>query len=324
MSEKPDPLQANNDPPTLRAMRFGELLDTTFSLYRTHFWSFLGIAAGYFMVMVIGTSIRSFIALTGRSGQPMIWISITCAVVGVSVVVISGLVFACSQAYLGEAIRIGVALRRATRQFWRCFVGLFIYTVLATLFTFLAALPLGGILNAVSANESLTIAFGLIVICLMVGTTGWFLTYWCFFVAAVLVEGKLIWPGLRRRRELLGRARWRIVGMMFGILLLAFVVAVILRATFAFPLTFSGLEGLGDFFDNVGWMVFWRLPIAPNEFQVAYLLMYVINFGIDTFTLPIWVIGGTLLYFDQRIRKEGFDIEVMATYQAGDSDARTI
>lgn len=315
MSEKIHPSQTKNAPLKLHAMRFGELLDTTFSLYRTHFWSFLGIAAGYFIVMVIGTSIRSFIDLVGKSEQPAIWISTTCAIVGVSVVVISGLVFACAQAYLGEAIRIGVALRQATRQFWRCFVGLFIYTLLAILFTFIVALPLGGVIDAFGASESLTIAVGLIIILLTAGITGWFLTYWCFFVAAVLVEGTSLTTGLRRRRELFRRTRWRIVGMMFAFLLLAFVVAVVLRTTFAFPLTFSGLEGLGDFFDNVRWMVFWELPIESNEFQAAYVLMYLINFGIDTFTMPIWVIGGTLLYFDQRIRKEGFDIEVMAARQ---------
>ena len=44
-------------------------------------------------------------------------------------------------------------------------------------------------------------------------------------------------------------------------------------------------------------------------------MMCFINLGIDIFTMPIWVIGGTLLYFNQRIRKEGFDIEMMATRQ---------
>ena len=60
MPEPTDPSQANNGPRKLRAMGFGELLDTAFSLYRAHFWSFLGIASGYFIVMVIGVSISFF------------------------------------------------------------------------------------------------------------------------------------------------------------------------------------------------------------------------------------------------------------------------
>lgn len=41
--------------------------------------------------------------------------------------------------------------------------------------------------------------------------------------------------------------------------------------------------------------------------------MFLISLGVDIFTMPIWVIGSALLYFNQRIRKEGFDIEMMAT-----------
>ena len=62
-------------------------------------------------------------------------------------------------------------------------------------------------------------------------------------------------------------------------------------------------------------MVLWELPTKQAELLVSYAIMYLINLGIDTFVMPIWVIGCTLLYFDQRIRKEGFDIEVMATRQ---------
>lgn len=39
------------------------------------------------------------------------------------------------------------------------------------------------------------------------------------------------------------------------------------------------------------------------------LVMYIVYLGWDAFTLPIYAIGITLLYYDLRIRKEGFDIE---------------
>ncbi len=315
MSEKADPSQTNNGSPKLRAMRFGELLDTTFSLYRTHFWSFLGIAAGYFIAMGIGVTICFFDDSAGRTEMIRIWVPTVVAIFGVSLFVVSGLMAATAQAYLGKTIRMGAVLGRAGRQFFRCFVGSLIYVVLGVLLTSLLILPLGGIVAAVEGSEPLTIILGLVAILVMVGAAVWFVTYWCFFAAAVLVEGKWIWTGLRRRRELFRHTRWRIIGMMFAFLLLAFVVAVILRVTFAFPLTFTGLEGLGDFFDNVRWMVFWELPTKRAELYVSYALMYLINLGIDTFTMPIWVIGGTLLYFDQRIRKEGFDIEIMAARQ---------
>jgi hypothetical protein len=39
------------------------------------------------------------------------------------------------------------------------------------------------------------------------------------------------------------------------------------------------------------------------------MVMWWINVIVGTLIFPIWVIGMTLLYFDLRIRKEGFDIE---------------
>ena len=77
----------------------------------------------------------------------------------------------------------------------------------------------------------------------------------------------------------------------------------------------TGLEGVGNFRETVQWMALWGLPTKLSELRLSYTLMYLINLGIDTFVTPIWVIGCTLLYFDQRIRKEGFDIEMMATRQ---------
>jgi hypothetical protein len=43
---------------------------------------------------------------------------------------------------------------------------------------------------------------------------------------------------------------------------------------------------------------------------MVLLIMYIVYLGAETFTLPIYAIGVTLLYFDLRIRKEGFDIEM--------------
>ena len=121
--------------------------------------------------------------------------------------------------------------------------------------------------------------------------------------------------GLRRSRELIRGARWRVVGTVLAIFLLPFAIGFVLRAVFAFLLVLTGLEGVGSFLETVRWMSLWELPTNLEELRLSYALMYLINLGVDTFTIPIWVIGCTLLYFDQRIRKEGFDIETMATHQ---------
>ena len=317
MSEKIDPSQANNTPPTLRAMRFGELLDTTFSLYRTHFWSFLRIASGYFIAMGIAVSICFFDDSKGRAEIIRLWTPTIVATFGVSLFVVSGLVFASAQAYLEKTVRTGAVLGRAGRQFFRCFVGSLIYAVLATLFTFLLLLPLGGILNVIGSSESLTIIFGLVALLVMEGVIICFLTYWCFFAAAILVEDKSIWIGLRRRRDLIGGTWWQVIGTMGAIFLLSSAIDFVFRIAFGSLLTLAGLVEIGELMnETIRWVVVWEhFPIKRAEFPLSYILMYFINLSVGTFTLPIWVIGCTLLYFNQRICQEGFDIEVMATRQ---------
>ena len=313
MPEQTDPSQANNKPPKLRPMGLGELLDTTFSLYRAHLRPFLGIASGYFIAMAIGVSICFFDDSVSRTEMITIWIFTVGAIFGASVFVISGLVCVSAQVYLGKTISMGAVLRQAARQFLRCFIGLLIFAVLAALSIFCILLPLVGLHNAIGRES--TIFFGLLYLFSFVAVLVWYVTHWCFYAATILFEGVRTWAGLKHSRELVRHARWRIVGVMSAVFLLSITIGVILRTIYAFPLTFTGLTGVGDFWDNIRWMVFWELPTKRAELLVSYAIMYLINLGIDTFVMPIWVIGCTLLYFDQRIRKEGFDIEVMATRQ---------
>ena len=333
MSEKIDPSQTHNVPPTLRALGFGELLDMTFSLYRAHFRLFITIASGYFIVMVIVISIVFLNDSAGRGAKIAIWISAVSIIFGVSVFVVSGLVFASTEAYLGRKIRVRAVLRQAMPRFLPCFVGSFLFGLLAYLCVVLGNFILfisllkpymapGGV-RSVSMflwNFTVLLSAGIIIICV----AGFFLPYWSIFVSTVLLEGRSIRVGLRRSRELIRGTRWRVIGTVLAIFLFPFAIGFVLRAVFAFLLVLTGLEGVGNFWETVQWMALWELPAKQSELRLSYVLMYLINLGIDTFTLPIWVIGCTLLYFDQRIRKEGFDIEMMATHQKENNDAKTI
>ena len=318
MAEQSNPSQINSGPPKLRAMGFGALLDMVFSLYRAHFWLFFGIASGYFMAMALVISITFLDDSIGRSVGIAIWVPIVISIFGISVFVVNALVVAGTQAYLGETIRIGAVLRQAIRHFFRCFIGSLLFALLVILSTFLFVFVLTLLLlfpGPVTEIATINLILGSSFMLILAFFTALFLTYWCFYISAILVERKSIRTGLKRSRELIKGTRLRVTGTVFAILLLSVVIGVILRVTFAFPLTLLGLKGMGDFFQNVQWMVLWELPTKQSELLVSYAIMYLINLGIDTFVMPIWVIGCTLLYFDQRIRKEGFDIEVMATRQ---------
>ena len=325
MPEPTDPSQANDGARKLQAIGFGEILDTIFSLYRTHFLSLLGIASGYFMTIAIVISIVFLATSAGRSVRASIWVPIVIGVfVGLSLFVVSRLVFAGAEACLGNTISVGAVLRQGRRQILPYFVGSFLFGLITIFCVLLSGFVLGLLMMSYIRStigtggvEVGTMNFILrtLVPLLMVGIVGFFITYWSFFVSATLLEGTSMRVGFRRSRELISGRRWRVMGTVIAIFLLSFAIGFILRTVFAFLLFFRGLEGAGNFLEVVQWMALWELPTKLSELRLSYALMYLINSGIDTFTIPIWVIGFTRLYFDQRIRKEGFDIEVMAKRQ---------
>ena len=323
MSEQTNPSQANNTPQKLRPMGFGDLLDAIFSLYRAHFLPFLAIASGYFIAILIVISIVFLDDSVGRGAKIAIWISTVSITFGVSVFVVSGLVFAGTEAYLSRNIKVRAALKQAMPRFLPCFVGSLLFGLLAWFCGILANILFAlliesyistigvGSVNILLVNFTVGLVFVIITVCL----AGFFLPYWSFFLSAVSLEGRSMRAGLRRSRELIRGRRWRVVGTVLAIFLLPFAIGFVLRAVFAFLLVLTGLDGVGSFLETVRWMSLWELPTNLEELRLSYALMYLINLGVDTFTIPIWVIGCTLLYFDQRIRKEGFDIETMATHQ---------
>jgi hypothetical protein len=297
----------------LHAMGFTDLLDTTFSLYRGHFWSFLRIATLYFLAMLIGVSISFLDDWIGGSAKTTIWVFTIGAILCISVFVVSALVSASAQAYLDGKIRIGTVLKQAKRQFFPCLVSSLIFGLITFLAIFLIVVLFVAIYTPFESGDISRGIGGLGVLLIIFSAAAVFVTYWCFYISATFVEGISAWTELRRSRELIRGRWWRINGMMLAIFLLHFGISFIFRTAFGILLTLTGLAEISEFFGTVQWLVFLQLPRNLTEFHLLNVLMHLVNLGIDAFTMPIWVIGGTLLYFDQRIRQEGFDIEVMAT-----------
>ena len=313
---------SENKYPRLHAMGFGELLDTTFSLYRRHFRSFLAIASCACLAMFLMISVVFFDDSVGRGAKVAIWIPTIVVFLGVSVFVVSGLMCASTEVYLGRSIRIRAVLRRAGHRFLRCFIGSLSFAVLAVLLIFFSIVLLAAVFRPFLGNSpdfvDLPSIFASIAILLVtIFVTGWFVTYWCFFAAAVLVEGRSVSDSLGRRRELIREDWWRIIGAMFAIFLLQFAIGFIFRIVFGFLLSFTGFVDVMEFLKRTNLTALWQLLTRQPEMSSSYILIFLVNLGVDIVTMPIWVIGGTLLYFNQRIRKEAFDIEMMAAHQGG-------
>ena len=66
-----------------------------------------------------------------------------------------------------------------------------------------------------------------------------------------------------------------------------------------------------DFIDILQWGLLGES--FESSTPLFYTISIVIHLVVYAMSFAIWIIGITLLYFNQRIRKEGFDIEMQVT-----------
>ncbi len=269
----------------LQPMRFTDLLDAAFSLYRNHFGLFLGISAVYCLPHIVFSAFP-------------IWMELLCDMF-VDIICSGGLVYASAEAYLRRRISVRAAFRRVKDRMWPYLGSTFLY--LLVLFALYGLLYVGFELLGIDKlllNDEIEF---LIVFPITVS----FMARWGFYAQTVLVEETSARDALRRSSELVKGAWWRVFGMMFGIILLSNVIELVLQISSALIFALSGIAGEVDLMEMRE--VLWH----NHTVEGVYHVWHVMTSAIETLTKPIAYIGFTLLYFDRRFRKEGFDIEMM-------------
>ncbi|HEX2931422.1 MAG TPA: hypothetical protein VHV54_16980 [Candidatus Binatia bacterium] len=113
----------------------------------------------------------------------------------------------------------------------------------------------------------------------------WMLSY-ALIVPVILVEGQKAIPSLRRSRDLLKGYR----GKAFCVLLVIIVLELILGA---------GAGMISNLFFN-------------TDSAGGALLHSAVGNLVSILMTPLFVIATILLYYDMRIRKEGFDLEMLS------------
>jgi hypothetical protein len=115
--------------------------------------------------------------------------------------------------------------------------------------------------------------------------------FWCAFVTQVFViEGKRSADAIRRSKFLIGQGVWAQVFVLY--------------------LVIAGIAGL--IMGAIGLVT--MLPSAVTGHENASLLLVagVLSGLAQALIAPIGIVGTVLLYYDSRIRKEGFDLQILA------------
>jgi len=258
----------------LRPLSAGDIVDEAIGLYRRNFKLFLSIGA---VVLVPAGVIQLILALlAGESGlnvftiSSLLWwfLSIVVAAIGY-VAVISTMAIAASERWLERPMTVGEAYSRAFSR-----IG-----------------PLVG----------LVLIYGLVVVGLSVTVIGipfaiYLLVAWLLSVQVLLVEGAGVRAALGRSRELVAGHWWRVVGIVFLLL----IIQAVISAFFTLPAT---IFGFGSLFSD------------PTGTDVSPLVIALDAIGSTAGQIvvgPIAYCAYILLYYDLRVRKEGLDIELTA------------
>ena len=288
MQEHNDLAQTNNSETgtaPLQPMDFTDILDGMFSFYRSHFQLFLGIVAVYLLLSFGMEQISVFLLeIEGMSStSAAVFIVTVLFSIVVSTWVVAGLAYASAHIYIGREITPGLALQRAWQRLGT-YLGSFI----------LWALVVGGLTVTV-----IGIPFAI-----------YFSVRWGLYALPVLFEGATARNALRRSTELVKDTWWRIFGIMLAVSLISFMINFILEVSSGFLLTWMGVtetETPTGVLDTLRQLF---LPTPSEIGWFSYTIRRLVSLSITALTMPIGVIGSTLLYFDLRIRKEAFDIEM--------------
>ncbi|HEY0604526.1 MAG TPA: hypothetical protein VGD58_16520 [Herpetosiphonaceae bacterium] len=314
--------------PRIRALSLGELLDESFRLYRSNFVTFVAITAlimvPYSLIsLVMQWPLQTQLAELQNqtsSGNPLgaqspfaimgeffFWYAVLIVVSLLYTVVFQpllegALAHSIAQRYLSREIGVGSSFGMALRHAPALIGARLLPVLIGALFTgifigggmLLAGLIIGQGINDEFDSSSLSAILGLSMLGFAVAAAlaliGLALMLRIMFTSqAVIVENAGPLQALVRSWRLTQGSFWRILGYAVLIWLIVSLLAALPAGTIGF---FAGLTGMDP-----------RIQLVLNTSASAVL---------NVIATPFSMIAYTLLYFDLRVRNEGFDLEYQA------------
>lgn len=151
---------------------------------------------------------------------------------------------------------------------------------------------------------------------ILLGSVSLFGTFWLFFLIAsrvayvpqvMLVEGQGVAASISRSASLAGGNVKRLAALFVFSTVAIYSALAILYVPLAW---YAWLQGVEVF-------VFDR-DLIPAWYEIASQLVWQASLILMT---PVWMVGLCLLYVDERVRQEGYDIELMAARHLGEIPA---
>ena len=293
----------NNGLTKLQPMTVWDILDTTFSLYRRHFLFYLSLISIYFISRIIEYSLKGILSDNNLKQLVASFASLPFAILSMG-----GVVVATAAIYLGEEITTINALKQSLHKLWTLIKAHILWRmaqVIPFIFIFLS-------ITTIIRTGSLALVVLSAIICLPILI--YFTVRWIFYLESVIVEDTTAVGGLQRSSDLVRDNWWYIFGVLILILLSSHAIQYIFEFSISTLFILFNIAGGTDFRSILEWSIMQKV-LDSNSF-VFYATMISSKLILNSLIIPIWVIGVVLLYFDRRIRKEGYDLERNATVGA--------
>ena len=256
----------------LRPLSTGELLDRTFHLYRNHFTMFLGISA-----------LPQLVVLALQLGLSFMILQRALTGLAGAIVIGAGTVFV-----IGFASYIAVEISHAATIMAVSHLHLERSTSIALAYSS-AKSSMGRVIGI-----SFAVAIGIGIGFLLLVIPGIYLALaWSLAIPVTVLEGGGLNATLNRSAHLTKGSRGRIFVIFLLIGVLAVVVSMVIQFGLLLPV---GLLGIHD-----------RASLAALE----HALQAAGSFLSTSLVGSLGSIALTLVYYDLRVRKEGFDLQLM-------------
>lgn len=306
----------------------GDLIDRAVRLYRRHLLTLMRIAAPPVVVTAIGTVLFAVFwrkMLSSTDGSALLWY-VVLLLLSVGIIV-AGHIFhmlvmggaarnLVTHLLWDEPVSVRATYSAVRSRFW----SLLFATILVALWTLLSAIV--GFFGWYSVV--IMISFGSVLLAMLVtwlgvlvGVIGFIAAtaagLWLFFFMfgrvvyvpqVMLVEGKGIFSSLNRSFSLAKGNVMRLAAMTLFIVFATYSALMVL----VLPLGWYGyLNGVDP--------SPWNSGAWPAWYAIGYSVLEPLS---SMLIAPIWMLGLSLLYVDERVRHEGYDIELMASQRLGE------
>ncbi len=269
--------------PDLKPMELGEILDGALTIFRRHFGVFakLGIVALWLPV-----SLTIYIQLSGGVEQHFVlWSLAQLITYFAGLFLTAAAIRVISDSYLGRAPELGDALALGASKIWPLFLVGLGKTIILALIGAVCGVVLAVAIPALSGGSGLAALFAV----LLVGAGIWFL----IFVACgyAVTTPVVVLENLGGAFDAFGRS-WDLTRTfkrkILGIAVVTYLIVLV-------PV--AGVSGVGAYLAL-------QAPLAARAIEV-------ISAALPIVLTPIMSCVFTLMYYDLRVRREAFDLQLL-------------